>query len=138
MDKNEAVAKIMTKKVVVADPDKHRFSQVRQLFIKYNVHHLPVADKTGKVAGIISSHDILNAYQEITKRIKVFDDKILDNEIKLKDIMTKNPMTVPPGESIINVTKLFAKNKFHALPIVEKGKLVGLVTSNDLIKFLLD
>ncbi|GIV33331.1 MAG: hypothetical protein KatS3mg031_0866 [Chitinophagales bacterium] len=138
MDKKTPVAKIMTRKVVVANADNHTFSQVRRLFLKYNVHHLPVTDKNDHVLGIISSQDLLRGYEELARRIKVIDDRVLDHELKLKDIMTKNPMIISPKETILKVAEIFGQNKFHALPVVEDGRLVGLVTSNDLIKVILD
>lgn len=137
MDKNTPVSKVMTKKVVVANTEKHCFTQVRQLFLKHNLHHLPVTDKDDKVLGIISSHDVLKAYQDISERLKVFDDRVLDNEIKLKDIMTKSPDIVSPSVPIRLVAELFAKRKYHALPVVDGGVIRGIVTSNDLIKFIL-
>ena len=135
MDPNTAISKIMTKKVVVGNLDKHRFTQVRELFLKHNIHHLPVIENGGKLIGIISSHDVLKAYHKISLKTKVLDDKVLDHHIKLKDIMTENPKTVQTTDTISNAVKIFSEKKFHALPVVNgENMLSGIITTNDLIK----
>ncbi len=137
VDKNTPVSKLMTKKVVVAGQE-NRFSQVRQLFAKFNVHHLPVTDREDHVIGIISSHDVMKAFQKISEKGKALDDSQLDAEIKITDIMTKNPDTVAPDVSIYEAATMFATNGYHALPVVEENKLKGIITSNDLIKYVLN
>ena len=132
MDKKDTVSKIMTKKVIVATM-KNRFSQVRDLFTKYNMHHLPVTEND-KVIGIISTHDVIAAYEKLSKKIRLIDDKVLDVEIPIENLMTKNPDTVSSDTPIKEVLELFAKKGYHALPVVDEGKIRGIVTTNDLIK----
>ena len=132
MDKKDPVSKIMTKKVIVATM-KNRFSQVRDLFTKYNMHHLPVTEND-KVIGIISTHDVIAAYEKLSKKIRLIDDKVLDVEIPIENLMTKNPDTVSSDTTIKEVLELFAKKGYHALPVVDQGKIRGIVTTNDLIK----
>ena len=136
MNKGTEISAIMTKKVVVANVT-NKFTQVRKLFLDYNVHHLPITEDD-VVIGIISTRDVLKAYRDVLTKIKVLDDKVLDSQIHLADIMTKNPDTAAPTDSIKDVAEMFAKNKYHALPVVEDGKIRGIVSSNDLIKFVLD
>lgn len=54
---------------------------------------------------------------------------------EVRNIMTKNPVVVNPTHTVKDVTKLMTKNKLQQLPVVENGKLVGLITSYDLWKF---
>lgn len=136
MEKGTPVSAIMTKKVVVANVN-NKFTQVRKLFLEFNLHHLPVTEND-VVIGMISTRDVLKAYQDIGSKIKVLDDKVLDNKILLADIMTKNPDTIGPMDSIKKAAEMFVKKKYHALPVVEDGKIRGIISSNDLIKFVLD
>lgn len=136
MDKKDPVSKIMTKKVIVATA-KNRFSQVRDLFTKYNLHHLPVTEND-KVIGIISTHDVIAAYERLSKKIRLIDDKVLDNEVPIESLMTKNPDTVSSDTAIKKVVELFSKKGYHALPIVDDGKIKGIVTTNDLVKMFID
>lgn len=137
VDKTTPVSKLMAKKVVVANAE-NRFSQVRQLFAKFNIHHLPVTEKDDRVIGIISTHDVLKTYQKFGEKGKAVDDAQLDRAVKAGDLMTKNPDTIGPDTTIYEVAKKFARNRYHALPVVEDGVLKGLITSNDLIKYILN
>jgi CBS domain-containing protein len=56
----------------------------------------------------------------------------------LPQVMAKNVKTVAPDTTIKEVAELLAREEFHALPIVEEGNLVGIVTTTDLIKYLLN
>jgi CBS domain-containing protein len=58
--------------------------------------------------------------------------------MKAGDLMTKNPDTIGPNTTIHEVAKKFAVNRYHALPVVEDGALKGIITSNDLIKYILN
>ena len=53
--------------------------------------------------------------------------------IKAKDIMTKNPITVTPDMEIVNAAKILLENRINGVPVVEKGKLVGILCQSDLI-----
>ncbi len=137
VDKNTPVSKLMTRKVVVANP-QNKFSQIRQLFAKFHLHHLPVTERGDNVVGIISTHDVMKAYQKLAEKGASVDDATLDNEMKAGDLMTKNPDTIGPNTTIYEVAKKFAANRYHALPVVENGVLKGIITSNDLIKYILN
>lgn len=132
MDTKDPVSKIMTKKVIVATV-KNRFSQVRDLFTKYNLHHLPVTEDDA-IIGIISTHDVIAAYEKLSKKIRLIDDKVVDVEIPIEKLMTKKPDTVTSDTPIKKVVELFSKKGYHALPIVDDGKIKGIVTTKDLIK----
>lgn len=132
MSIKDPVSKIMTKKVIVAT-SKNRFSQVRDLFTNYNLHHLPVTEDDA-IVGIISTHDVIVAYERLSKKIRLIDDKVVDVEIPIAELMTKNPDTVTSDTPIKKVIELFGKKSYHALPVVDDGKIKGIVTTKDLIK----
>lgn len=94
------------------------------LFSKHNIHHLPVTNPEGKLEGIISKSDFL---------------KILKLNLDMptvKDIMTPHLAKLEPGDTIRTAASLFTLNKFHALPVVENGKIVGMLTTLDLIRLM--
>lgn len=134
MSTKDPVSKIMTKKVVVAGLN-NRFSQVRDLFTRYNLHHLPVTEND-EVIGIISTHDVIAAYEKLSKKINLLDDKVVNAEIPIEKLMTKNPDTISSDTPIKTVLEMFRKKRYHALPVVDDGKIKGIVTTNDLIKAL--
>ena len=66
------------------------------------------------------------------------NDTMLDNQFDLEDVMSKNMVTIKPTTSIREAAEMLAEGHFHSLPIVDKsGDLQGLVTSTDLIRYLL-
>jgi len=134
MDKQAPVSKIMTPKVIVANLN-NQFTQVRDLFTKFSIHHLPVVDGE-KVIGIISTHDVIAAYEKVAKKSQALTDDFLNEEIPIEKLMTKNPETVSPEETIQKVVEKFYRTKYSALPVVENGKIKGIVTTNDLTRAL--
>lgn len=123
----------MSTRLVTVDPDD-RLSGVKEVFEKYNIHHIPVA-RDGKIQGLISKTDFLFFLRGFTKNE---DDKFV-NEARLRaykagEIMTTGLATMQPGEPISKALDIFRVNRFHAIPVVEAGNLVGIVTTFDIIR----
>jgi CBS domain-containing protein len=94
------------------------------LFRKHEIHHLPVVSPEGLLVGILSQSDFLKlAGHSLANRTA-------------EEIMTTHLAKLEPDDDIRTATSVFALNKFHALPVVENGKIVGMLTTLDLIRFL--
>ncbi len=133
MNANTKVSSVMTRELIYAKTS-NAFSEVLQLFLSKNIHHLPVMNDANELIGIISSHDVLNALSNIMYRPKQINIDNIDEEVKIEDIMTSNPTTISPEETLGNAAIIFATHKFQALPIVDdSGKLRGIVTSRDIV-----
>ena len=65
-------------------------------------------------------------------------DTIVYNMFTIEQVMAKNVVSVPSDASIKEVAEVLAKKEFHAIPVVDDNKLVGIVTTTDLINYLLD
>ncbi|MGB1247256.1 MAG: HPP family protein [Chitinophagales bacterium] len=130
MDKNTSVAVIMTKKVIVADL-KTKFSAALKLFLDYQIYHLPVV-YDDKLLGIVSVKDALKAFSE---RAKDVEDNV-DDVITLEDIMTHEPTTVDVSATLGDITEILSNAKFRSLPVVEEGKIVGIISNKDLAVIL--
>lgn len=126
------ISQIMTTEVIAANPN-NKFSQVFQFFSERNINHIPVVENDILI-GIISNKDMV---RHIFKHIvvqKKSDIALLDTELKLKDIMTPNPVTVDENTTLIDVKNIFGKALFNCLPVTRDGKLVGIVTPKDIMK----
>jgi len=132
MDLQTQVSKIMTEDPVYAEPT-NSFSQARDLFMKFNLHHLPIID-SGKLIGIISSNDITRAYVDAGKTLESSNDDLMNSKYPLTAIMTKDPVHVSPSTSLDQTIMIFKKNYFQALPVTELGKLKGIITLRDIVK----
>lgn len=113
----------MTSELVTVNVDD-KISKIQQLFDSNKFHHLLVMDN-GALSGIISLHDLLNAYARgVTLEITT-----------AKDFMSSNPLTVEYDDMVGLVADIFLANKYHALPVMEGNEVVGIITSHDLIKY---
>jgi len=128
IDTNVALKEIMTEEVITLHEDDS-LRLVDKTFDKYGFHHIPILNTSKRVVGMISKDDILRL---ISIRNEFTDKEF--GRIKVKDFMATDIVTVSSDDSIGLAADIFFANKFHALPIVENDKLVGLVTTHDLIK----
>lgn len=129
------VSKIMTRNVVKLNVHDS-LTKAEQLFKKHRIRHIPVVSGS-KVVGIISYTDLLKiAVADYT------DDDLsvvttTYNMFSLEQVMTKDVATVLSYTSIKEVAEIFVSNDFRALPVLYEDKLVGIVTTTDIIKYLL-
>ena len=123
----------MTDRVIVAETD-HSFSQLKQVFLKYKMHHIPVVEGN-KVVGIISSYDMLNAYDKVVQTGSPVSDDMLDGEYQITDIMTPNPRTIGPDDDLLSAIDMMHEGHFQAIPVVDNGSIVGILTNNDLVRY---
>ncbi|MCP5558558.1 MAG: CBS domain-containing protein [Verrucomicrobiaceae bacterium] len=136
MKRNEPVTHVMTKDPVTlhhGDP----ISKARQLMREHGVHHLPVVSGSDLV-GMLSLTDVLrisfgDAFQADERAV----DATLDHTVTLEQVMKKDPVSVSKNGSVRDAAELLANGDFHAVPVVEGKQLVGIVTSTDLIRYLL-
>ena len=136
MKRREPVSHIMTKNVhTVSHSDS--LKEVANVFKNGNIHHLPVK-KGNEIVGIISSNDINRlTFGKLYDHQEGIENAVLDT-LSIDQVMTHNPLTVNAEDSIKEVAEVFANAKFHAMPVVENSQLVGIVTTTDLIKYMLE
>ena len=133
MNKSTKVYELMSKYIIVGDKN-HTFSQVCQLFLEKKLHHLPIVDENDKLIGIISSYDVLHTYKYGMPIYQNNLNEHLDETVELEQIMTANPITILPTDTIGDAAILFVRYGIHALPVVEDGRILCIITNNDLIQ----
>lgn len=137
MKKNESVAKIMASELVTIDHTEP-VSRARELLEDGKYHHLPVVHGENLV-GIVSWNDVLRiTFGEFGNQDGRSLDAILDHTYKLTDVMNAGPTTLDATATIRDAATALSEQSFHSLPVVDGKKLVGLVTSTDLIRYLVD
>lgn len=135
MNKNEPISNIMTTELVTLSFSDTLYSAEKRLKVNH-IRHIPVIDDE-KLVGLLSLSDL--------KRISFIDayskegteDTPVYNMLSIKDMMIKKPTTVSPTDTIYEVTQLIVKKEFHSLPVTEDGKLVGIVTTTDLLNYFI-
>lgn len=121
------------------------FEQIVKLLAKKKVSGISVINKKGKLIGVISEKDLLHclfpSQKKFYKDIEYFRNfERIEHEaegimkLKAKKIMTKDVITVEPDRHVLVACSLMAIHNIRRLPVVEKGKLVGIVTMGSLYK----
>ncbi len=126
----------MTKEVAfVQETDK--LVDAVGVFRKKKIRHLPVMHGT-HVSGIISATDINRlTFGSLFENQDGSDEAVLDM-LSIPQVMTSKPRTVNSEDSIKDVAEIFAEEQFHALPVVDGEELKGIVTTTDVIRYMLD
>lgn len=125
---------VMTKNPVIVDSEAFVLD-AQKIMQENNIRRLPVVDK-GKLVGIVTKHDLLEASPSRATSLSVFELNYLIAKMKVKDIMKKDPMTVGPDTPFEEALRLGQEKKIGSFPVVEKGKLVGITTESDIIRFV--
>lgn len=135
MKKKEPVSKIMTTNVHTI-PESGSLHEAIHMIRKHKIRHLPVVENN-MIKGIISSSDINRlSFGRLFENQEGVDEAVLEM-LTLPQVMTHQVRTVNPDHTIKEVAEIFAAEDFHALPVVEDGQLKGIVTTTDIVKYLL-
>ncbi|MGA2318803.1 MAG: CBS domain-containing protein [Thermodesulfobacteriota bacterium] len=125
---------MMTKNPVTVDSET-LVMDAQKIMKENNVRRLPVVDK-GKLLGIVTKHDILEASPSPATSLSVHELNYLLSKMKVKEIMKKNPVTLTPDTPFEEALKIGQEKKIGSFPVVENGKLVGIATESDIVRFL--
>lgn len=123
---------------IIALQTKDTLETAEALFKQYNIRHIPVVNGT-QVIGMLSYSDLLRiSFADAVGEDELNVDTVVYNMFTIAQVMTKKVVTVNSNTTVKEVAKILSKREFHALPVVDNAALVGMVTTTDLINFLLD
>lgn len=126
----------MTTPVITVTPDTSLL-KTSKLMRENNIRRLPVIDKDGHVAGIISDRDVRDASPSKATTLDMYEMHYLLAEIKASDIMTKNPITIKSTDTVEKAAMIMLDNKIGGLPVVDNdGQLKGIISDLDVFKAL--
>jgi acetoin utilization protein AcuB len=129
------VSRSMTRKVISIDQEANIFD-AQKLIAENHIRHLPVVDKNDRIIGIVTDRDIRSAWPySFFKESYRKKEKEKFSKIKIKDIMTINPITLSPTSTIQDALLMIQEKKIGALPVVDaEGKLKGILSVRDLLR----
>ena len=107
-----------------------------QMMKENNVRRLPVLDEDGKLVGIVSDRDLKEASPSKATTLDVHELYYLLSELKIKDIMSKKVITVKPTDTVEKAAVIMLENKVTGLPVVEDGRVVGILSQGDVFRVL--
>lgn len=137
MKHNEPVQKIMA-----ADPvsvhEQQKVSDVHHLIVERKIHHVPVVSGR-KLIGLISANDLLRvSWGDVNKQDPRQVDALLDT-LTIRDVMQEDLVTLRRHDTVRRAAELLSQGEYHSVPVLDDDdELVGMVTSTDVIKYLLD
>lgn len=134
MDILAPVSSIMTTNLLTVNP-KDNLKVVKEIFDENRIHHLPVV-RHKKIVGLISKTDLLYFLKGANpEKEKVRNERLLEKFVA-EDIMTKGLAKLESDDRINVALEVFKENLFHAIPVVDREELMGIVTTYDIIKAL--
>jgi acetoin utilization protein AcuB len=102
------------------------------------VRRLPVLDADGKLIGIVSEKDLLYASPSPATSLSIYEMHYMLTQLKVTELMTVEVITVTPDTPLEEAARIMADNKIGGLPVVEGGKLAGIITETDIFKVFLE
>jgi acetoin utilization protein AcuB len=126
----------MTPDPVTVDPET-LIVDAKKLMKDHKFRRLPVVDDKGRLVGIVTYRNIIEASPSSATSLSIHELNYLLLKLKVKDVMRKDPVTVGPEDSVIDVILMGAKRGIGSFPVAEKGKLIGIVTETEILRSLI-
>ncbi|MCA9978689.1 MAG: CBS domain-containing protein [Anaerolineales bacterium] len=127
----------MSSPVISVGPDMP-IMECLKLMQDKSIRRTPVLDKQGKLVGIVSDKDLLNAAPSDATTLSVWEMNYLIGQVKVKDVMTFKVLTVTEDTPIEEAAYAMVQNKIGGMPVMRDSKVVGLITETDLFKIFLE
>lgn len=151
------VADVMQREVLTVAPGKS-LPELERKLLRARVSAMPVVERGGKMVGIVSRSDVVRQlclerslgeamaevyhdqtderFAEASRRTVAQAIGQRMEQLCVRDVMIRDVVTVSPGLSVVEAARLMMERHVHRLPVVEKGKLVGIVTSYDFARIV--
>lgn len=137
MKKRMPVSTIMTKDLITIN-NSDDLTTAELLFKKHRIRHIPVV-KGKEIVGMLSYTDLLRiSYADAVDEYETDVDTMVYNMFTIEQVMAKTLVKVTSMTTIKEVAEILSEQEFHAIPVVDNGELVGIVTTTDLINYLLE
>ncbi|MBW2673308.1 MAG: CBS domain-containing protein [Deltaproteobacteria bacterium] len=142
---------IMTKKVIVVHPETE-IVQAARLLLEHHINGLPVVDQEGRLEGMICQDDLITQQKKLPlpsyfilldSLIPLFSQKDIERALKkmaaitVAVAMSADPITVGPDTELEEIATLMVKHTIHTVPVLDGGRLVGIIGKEDILKTLM-
>jgi len=125
---------VMTKNPITGDSET-LVVDAQKMMKENNIRRLPVVDK-GKLVGLVTQHDLLMASPSPATSLSIHELNYLLSKMKVKEVMRKNPETLAPDTPFEEALRIGQDKKIGGFPVVDQGKLIGIITESDTVRFL--
>ncbi|MCK5781260.1 MAG: CBS domain-containing protein [Flavobacteriales bacterium] len=136
MKKETLISQIMTTQLISIQ-EMDSLEHARKLFETNKIRHILVL-KDSKLVGILSNHDLLRiSFGDTYGDDQTNMDDAIVNMLSVKDVMRHDPIFVSSKSTIEDAIYILLNRRFHSLPVVDKGEVVGIVTTTDFLRLLI-
>ncbi|MCA2000474.1 MAG: CBS and ACT domain-containing protein [Chloroflexi bacterium] len=122
---------------VISVPPEMPVHDALALFRKEHIRRAPVV-KNGKLLGIVSDSDLLNASPSPATTLSIWEMNYLVSKVTVKQVMTKKVKTIDVNTPIEEAARIMADAKIGGMPVTRDGKIVGMITETDLFKVFME
>jgi len=126
----------MSHPVITVSPNTP-VTQALRLMKSEHIRRMPVVDK-GKLTGMVSEKDMLNASPSQATTLSVWEIPELLDKIKVRDVMSREVLTVSVDTPLEEAARIMADHKVGGLPVLQDGKMVGIITDSSLLRIFLE
>ena len=125
----------MVSQVETLSPDDSLETAV-MLERRFRIRHIPIVE-SGELVGMVTDHDLKRALPSpVTGSDQQTFERVVQTT-RLRQIMTRSPTTISPAAPLRDAVQILCEKKFGALPVVEQGRLVGIITGVDMLRAFL-
>ena len=131
------VGRKMTTDLITVTPGTP-LTKARDLLREHKIKQLPVVDAEGRLVGILTDRDIKQAWASPATTLSIYELTYVLQKLTVESVMVKELITTKPDATVERAASILHARKIGSLPVVEGDKLVGIITSTDLMEVLLD
>lgn len=113
-------------------------TEAQALMKREKIHHLPVLDRDGKLAGIVTEKDLLYASPSPATTLSVYEMTSLLAKLTVDKVMSAKPMTVTEDVPLEEAARIMADRNIGGLPVMRGSVLVGIITESDLFRVFIE
>lgn len=137
MNLNASIKEIMNTNFMTIGSNEY-LSKAEKMIYQSKLKHLPVV-RAGKLVGIITKTDIKRmSFADSFDESEAEIDENIFKMLKVSQVMTTKPFTLPSSATIKELAEVLSEKEFRTIPVVDNDELVGMVSTRDLIKYLLE
>lgn len=112
------------------------FKDLIRVFVEMNVNHVPIINSNGGLRAMMSSTDALRALHEMSHVTARFDGINIETGLNVKEEMSKGVISINIDASVSDAVSKMIEENIHSLPVTDNDEMVGILTSNDILKAL--
>jgi acetoin utilization protein AcuB len=110
--------------------------QARRIMLQHNIRHLPVVDD-GELVGIVTWGDIRRESASNATSLTRWELNTILDALPVRRFMTASPLTVTPLTGVARAAQIMVEEKIGGLPVVDQGRLVGIITESDILRIVI-